>query len=450
MLVPMPAAAAPHGLSLGFFDSFAGPGGSVALDDARALGADTVRIAVNWQGVAPPSRPPNFAPADPASPDYRWAGIDAAVQHASRNHLRVLLSFDHAPRWAEGARRPNSAPQGSWRPQAPELAAFARAAAARYSGRFPDPARPGSMLPRVRFWQPWNEPNLATYVTPQWVRSGRRWKLTSPAIYRSLLNGVYRAVKGVARTNYVVSAGTAPFGDPHPGDPRVRPVLFTQALLCLGSVRDGCADPAHFDALDHHPYAVSGPRRPALNAGDVSVADIHKLTRLVAQAQRRGTALPRGRKGFWTTELSWDSRPPDPQGVPEHTRARWLEEAFFLLWRQGVGTITWFTVRDQPPVPSYSTTFQAGVLFADGRRKAGATAFAFPFIVYRSRGSYHYWLRSPASGPLTIEARVGGRWRTVRRVRASRHRVMTGSLPSMRRSMFRASVGSQHSLSWRP
>jgi hypothetical protein len=434
---------------LGFFDSFGGAEGGVALDEARAVGADTVRIAINWAAVAPPSRPPNFAPADPASPGYRWDVLDAAVQRANRDHLRVLLSFDHAPTWAEGAQRRRGATPGSWRPQAQQLAAFARAAATRYSGRFRDPGSPGAVLPRVRFWQAWNEPNLATYLTPQWVRSRGRWRLTSPALYRALLNAVYHAVKGVARTNYVVSAGTAPFGDPRPGDPRVRPVLFTQTLLCLGKVRDGCAHPPHFDALDHHPYDVSGPRRPALNAGDVSIADIHKLTRLLAQAQRRGTALPRGHKAFWTTELSWDSSPPDPQGVPEHTRARWLEEAFFLLWRQGVNTITWFTVRDRPPVPNYASSFQSGVLFVDGRAKASATAFRFPFIVYRSRGRSYYWLRSPASGRLRIEARVGGHWRTVRRLGASRHRVMTGSLPSVRSSLFRASVGSQRSLVWK-
>ena len=50
---------------------------------------------------------------------------------------------------------------------------------------------PGAFLPRVRYWQPWNEPNLSYYLAPQWTRAGGRWVAASPVIYRGLLNAVY-------------------------------------------------------------------------------------------------------------------------------------------------------------------------------------------------------------------------------------------------------------------
>jgi hypothetical protein len=82
-------------------------------------------------------------------------------------------------------------------------------AAVRYDGRFPDPLKPGAFLPRVRYWQPWNEPNLSYYLSPQWTRTGGRWAPASAGIYRGLLNAFYAAVKRVSSSNFVVTAGTA-------------------------------------------------------------------------------------------------------------------------------------------------------------------------------------------------------------------------------------------------
>ena len=71
----------------------------------------------------------------------------------------------------------------------------------------------------------------------------------------------------------------------------------------------------------HHPYSVSAPRRHALSRNDISVPDVSRLTRAVSQAVKRGTARPRKRKPLWITELGWDSRPPDPNGVPARRHA---------------------------------------------------------------------------------------------------------------------------------
>ena len=205
-----------------------------------------------------------------------------------------------------------------------------------------------------------------------------------------MLTAFYRGVKSVRASAVVVSGGTAPFGDPFPNGHRIMPARFVREMLCLRRSKGRllrtatCPSPARFDILAHHPYSVGAPTRKALNDDDVSIPDIGKLTRLLRAAERTGGALPRKRHRMWVTEVSYDSSPPDPQGVPAASHARFLEQAFYLLWKQGVDTITWFQIRDQLPDPSYAATVQSGIYFADGRAKRAQRAFRFPLVAERA------------------------------------------------------------------
>lgn len=447
-------AEAARGLSLGFVDSAFQPAGSGGgfpsrLSEARGLGASTARTFLFWPAVAP--APPRGDPADPAAAGYRWESVDATVRETSARGLRLLLTFTAAPPWAEGPRRPPSAPRGTWRPDAGALRSFATAAARRYSGRYPDPARPGRVLPRVSLWQVWNEPNLPDHLSPQWTGRGRGARMASPGIYRGLLNAGYAGVKSVSRSNTVLTAGTAPYGDSGPGG-RIRPVAFLRSLLCLKGrgLRAGrCPSRARFDVLTHHPYGVRGARSHALNRDDVAIPDLGKLTRVVRAAVRKRRVLPRRSKSLWITEVSWDSRPPDPQGVPASTHARWLAESFYLLWRAGARTITWFQVRDQLPNPSFAATYQSGVLFADGRPKPAAQAYRFPFVLDRRGRRQIAWGRAPAAGRVTVQVRRGGRWRRARALRVGRGLVFQTRLRSRRGTLARAVQGGQVSRPYR-
>lgn len=444
-------------LTLGFSADPALTNGSATARDkwiprAASEGAGIVRVNVLWSEVAPRTRPANFRASDPSSPGYDWASVDAAVRDLTSRGVAPLLNVALAPTWAEGPRRPRSAQPGTWRPDATKFAAFATAAARRYSGSFPDPLRPGQVLPRVRYWQPWNEPNLDYYLSPQWTRKGHSWSAASPVIYRGLLNAFYRAVKGVSSSNFVVTAGTAPYGDP-PGGQRMQPVTFDRNLFCL---RDDaqlaafhCSDPPHLDALSHHPYGVGGPSWHALDANDVAVPDIYKLARVLHAAERAGHALPRGPKRLWVTEISWDSSPPDPHGVPIAGHARWLEQALYVLWSQGVDTVLWLQIVDAPPVPNYASTYQAGLYFIRGAAKPAAQAFRFPFITRRlSRGSVQAWGRAPEGGTVVIEIQRGSRWVAVRRLSVALHHVFTTMLAVRGKAVFRAKTGAQTSLTW--
>ena len=374
-----------------------------------------VLLPASWASVAP-SRPER--PTDPSDPAYRWGALDSAVQAAAAHGLRIALNVSFAPPWAEGPGRPARIASGTWRPDAAAYGAFAQAVARRYSGSFPDPQRPGATLPRVRFWQAWGEPNLSDHLTPQWERQGRRYVPESPSIYRALLNAFYRGVKAVHADNFVVTAGTAPFGDP-PGGPRMAPATFVRTLLCVaGSPARPihCPDPAHFDALAHDPYSIGGPYQHALNPDDVSIPDMARLSGPLRVAEHTGRALPRARKQLWVTEFSWDSNPPDPHGVPAREQARWLAQAFYELWREGVSTAIWYQVRDALPIPDYASTYQSGVYLYDGTPKPAARAFKFPFVLRRASSStLLLWMRAPAAGRLVVQRRVGARWRAVLR-----------------------------------
>jgi hypothetical protein len=446
-------AALQHGLSVGFLDgvfSADTPERSTWLGRAVNSGSDILRIDVGWVARGSATRPAGFDARNPADPAYDFKRADAAIVAATSRGLRVLASFTGAPPWAQGAGRPANANAGSWKPDPHALEQYGAALATRYSGTFPDPARPGRMLPRVEAFQPWNEPNLDKYLSPQW--SGG--KTFAPAHYRAMLTAFYRGVRSVSSRPLVVSAGTAPFGDPFPNGQRIMPARFVREMLCLRQaggrlLGTSCPEPARFDVLAHHPYSVGFPRRSALNPDDVSIPDIGKLTKLLRAAERSGRALPRKHHRMWVTEVSYDSSPPDPEGVPVARHARYLEEAFYLLWRQGVDTITWFQIRDQLPQPSYAASNQSGIYFADGRAKPAQRAFRFPLVAERAgRTTLRVWGRAPIAGSVRIERRAGSGWRLVRAVRAARHGTFLVRIAARGRMTLRARVGAETSLAW--
>src|SRR5262249_44369086 len=155
--------------------------------------ASLVRIDISWVAPNTARRPAGFDARNPADPHYQFGKADAAIREAAAHGLGVIATFTGAPRWAEGPNRPRSAPPGAWRPAPGALEDYGAALAARYSGHFPDPERPGAVLPRVAAFQVWNEPNLDTYLSPQW--SGTH--TLAPLLYRRMLNGFYRGVKSV-------------------------------------------------------------------------------------------------------------------------------------------------------------------------------------------------------------------------------------------------------------
>lgn len=448
LLLAAPAGAAPKTLQTGVMDQAAlgSPQRDVWLGRARKAGIERVRLAFGWSAISP-TAPPVDQASSAAWPGYRWDAVDAQVRAVVAAGMTPLLSFNGAPAWAQEPGRPNGVVASAWKPDPGAFGRFMRAAAERYSGRFPDPLAPGSALPRVRQFQVWNEPNLDLYLAPQKI-GGEPF---APVRFRQLVNAGYAGVKAVQPDATVVAAGLAPFGDPGANPRRTRPVEFLRSMLCLdGALRKRCAEPTFVDVLSHHPYGVDRPGRAAYAGDDATVPDLERLTRVISAARTAGTLGPR-RPQLWVTEFGYDSSPPDPKGVPTATRARWISEALWRMWRAGVPAVYWYLLQDQAPTPSFAATYQSGLYVRDGRAKADLRAFRFPLLVTRTTPERHYvWFRTPAAGTVAIQARRGGRWRTVlRRRKLQKDQVVTVRIG--RRSgvrAFRGVVGRTTSYAW--
>jgi hypothetical protein len=444
------------GLTLGFSDAPELTAGSEAESAAQwgqkadSVGATIVRVPVFWSAIAPTELPASgFDASDPDSPYYNWASLDQQVKQLTTEGFRVMLYVSVAPTWAEGPNRPSWAAPGTWDPSATDFSEFTQALATRYDGSQPDPEDPGAFLPRVSLWQAWNEPNLDIELSPQWVLVGKHYEPASPLIYRRLLNAFYYSVKQVSSSNYVVAAGTAPYGlprGPDTGAAQMAPVTFDQSLFCLNTSdrRVDCPYPAEFDAIDHHPYGFAGPLVHAFNATDVAVPDIDKLVRVLDAAERAHTVLPAGKKAIWVTEIAWNTSPPAAEEVPVNEAARWVEQAFYVLWKQGVNTILWYELADEGP--GY---YDSGVYYQDGKPKPGATAFRFPFVTNRhNKRTIEAWGRAPAAGVLKIEVDRDRKWRVVTEFTAKPAEVFELPLKLKGKLTLRAVLGKYTSLNW--
>jgi hypothetical protein len=105
--------ASARGLTTGFLDGAFASADPARMDEAAAAGAGMVRVPVSWAGIAP--RPPGDA-RDPSDRRYDWTAPDAAVAAAKTRGLRVLLSIDGIPEWAEQGKRPKRYAAGTSSP----------------------------------------------------------------------------------------------------------------------------------------------------------------------------------------------------------------------------------------------------------------------------------------------------------------------------------------------
>jgi hypothetical protein len=411
----------------------------LALKRAAAAGAAVVRVPVLWNAVVDRSPGVGFDPADPGSAAYHFAAVDAAVRSVAAVGLTPVITIAGAPARAEAQPRWRFSYGGTWSPDPQAFAAFGAALARRYDGAFPDPAEPRHALPRVRYLQAWNEPNLPRYLEPQWVAQRGRWVPYAALHYRLMLNAFYAAVKRVVPDDVVISAGLAPEGDPN-GIGRAAPASFLNTLLCLGpppgDAPQRCPDPPHFDAFAFHPLSFASPNAVATGSMNVSIADIAKVTFALARARAAGNVAPAGPKPLWITELNWESNPPKADGVPGRLQAAWISRALHRLWIAGAQLVDWQFIVDPtnlailaPVGPDRPVDRPAG-LFSDGglgpasdRPKPFFYGFRFPFDpLRRDPARVLVWGRLPPGGSrdAVLQRWTRGRWRPLARLRASR------------------------------
>lgn len=418
------ADAAPRPLHTGI--SYVYDNDPAAFENAKRAGARLVQTPLRWASVAPKQQPAGWSPEDPADPNYDWEFIDLWVARAAAAGLEPILQVRGAPLWAQRCPGADDT-DAPCNPDPGALAAFAIAAARRYKGDF-------GGLPRVRYWQGLNEPNLSLFFRPQF--DGNR--PASPYLYRILINRFYAAIKAVDPANLVIAGGLGPIAVPKY---TIGPMRFTRLLLCMRGhrrprpTRGDCEGGVHFDIFDMHPYTTGGPTHEG-GVNDVELGDLEKLKTLLAAADRAGRIKGAfKRTPLWIMELSWDTKPPDPGGLPMKIASRWTAEALFRSWRVGIGYFFWYSLRDAEPesgVP-FSETLESGLYFrgasvAQDVPKEILFAYRFPFVAYPRRRGLYVWGRTPSStrGRVVIQIRKRGRWRRAAALRADKVGIFRG------------------------
>jgi len=425
-----------HGLVTGFLLEDEPDSTQVVIDKRIATtGSTIVRIHALWSEIAPATPGSKFEPTNPADPEYAWQKLDASIQHAHAAGLQVLLTVTGAPHWAERGGTGYATAYAAYNPDPKAFGQFATALAKRYDGSFRG-------LPRIRYFEVWNEPNVSFYFTPQSETEADGTKVNVAAtLYRALVNSFADAVHQVDRNNIVVAGSLAPFTIQ--GVSYVEStggIHFLRELLCLslsGPPRPTCSAKAHFDALSFHPYTSGGPTHHALNPGDLSLGDMPAARAVLAAGIKAGHVVSSMPVGMWVTEFSWDTNPPDPQAVPAGLQARWVAEALFRMWKNGVSRVIWYQVRDwaYPGTDYQSGLYFKGATLSADRPKPGLLAFHFPFVAYAAHGRIAFWGRdeNSTSARVTIQLRTGGRWRTVGTKTADRFGIFQGSFASAAR-----------------
>jgi Glycosyl hydrolase catalytic core len=327
----------------------------------KQLHVQEVRLNLYWGGRYGVARSRPARATDPADPAYDWELYDRTVNYAAQDGVHVLFSVYGTPAWANGGRSASVAPT-----RATDLRNFAFAAARRYSGLYP--GSDGRVLPAVRDWLAWNEPNNPLFLEPQYRKTASGWAIQSAVDYAKICNAVYNGVHATLAPSERVGCGvTAPRGNNNPNSarPSVSPLAFIRAAQKAGLKT--------FDAWAHHPY-YAGPNdqpttKPVTAKGTpataVTLGNISDLIREVTRLY--------GNKRIWITEYGYQTSPPDSLfGVSWAKQAAYLTQAFALARKNPrIDMMLWFLLKDEPSLGGW----QSGLLTYGGKRKPSYNAF---------------------------------------------------------------------------
>jgi hypothetical protein len=323
----------------------------------KTLRAQVVRITLNWDKVAR-KRPRNAR--NPADPAYDWFIYDRAVLLAKKKKIQVLFGIQGTPRWANGRRSTRIAPT-NFR----DLQNFAAAAATRYDGTFlrKDSETEETLLPAVRLWLAWNEPNNPVFLAPQFKRVHGRLVPWSPYVYARICNAVYAGIHGAgAGTERVACGATDPFGNNQPKSrrPSISPLAFLRGVKKAGLRR--------FDAWAHHPYASRPTETPLTKPKTKTSVTLGNIGDLIKELTRLY-----GYKPLWITEYGYQTRPPDHTfGVSWKTQSKYLAQSYTIARRNPrIGMFVWFLIKDERRLSGW----QSGFFTAGGARKPAYGTF---------------------------------------------------------------------------
>jgi hypothetical protein len=401
-----------------------------ALDDADALGVDTIHAVITFHSLAPAideeNKPDGFDAGDPG--DYaadKWDRFDTLVREADARGIEILFSpSTPVPRWASDC---NVRESTVCAPDDREYGDFFEAVVKRYNGRYTDENQGGGRLPKVDRFSVLNEPNLKSWLDQPGSRK------TEAALYRELF---YAAEKGLARGGQ--RRAQLLVGEMAP----LKSLTFYEQLMCMDSrgrllrgrnaTKNGCKSgrrPKQLKAtgIAHHPYARGGgsPFRRTKRI-DITLRDIDRLTDAFDRGARN-RAVKRNLP-VYITEFGISSKPPSTRfGLSLTNQAREINRAEYFAWRnRDVRSYAQFQLSDDTGIGREAGTdvvFQTGLRFGDDRPKPALDAFRMPLYVIRSGSRAKVWggVRPGARRRVAIQTGSGDNFRTVKTVTVNKY-----------------------------
>jgi hypothetical protein len=354
---------------------------AAAMKEMKELGVDVLRTNVLfyriYEDYTDRTKPAGFDPSDPNSPQYtRWGPTDTIVRLAKENGIKLLFTVSGpGPHWAsEQPSKCRGRKLCSYRPNPKVFGQFVAAVAKRYRGQ-------------VDWYSLYNEPNIKTWVTPQFTRTSAGRVETAGVIYRKLWQEGYKAIARYdgARRGRVLFGEIAAISEPLPKlyaalclDANGRP--FKGRLKKLNSC--GRVSKLNIGGWAIHPYNQGGfgpPNRTTTSKTALPQQYLPRLHRLMAKAAARGR-VPGG-KGVYITEFGYQTNPPDRVSrITPKLHARYINESDRLFYGDSrIKTVGQYQLVDVDDVTQYNS----GLRFAGGakKKKASYDAYRLPIVV---------------------------------------------------------------------
>ncbi len=346
-----------------------------AFSTLKALNTQVLRVNLYWGGtkwaVANKTRPTD--PNDPGDAAYDWTIYDRLVRYATQTTSRSSSRSSSRPAGRTAARRGRfRRPTTTISPTSPTQPRSATAGSGRRRRgsrirRNPTTKLP---LPKVTMWTAWNEPNNPIWLTPQYKKVGKKWRVESAFNYAKICNAVYNGVHspflGPLPDEHVACGVTGPKGNDAPGTKRssVDPITFLTQAHRFGMKT--------FDVYAHHPYPDKGAAESPtfVPKGNfklrVQLGNINTLLKLISKFY--------GPKHLWITEFGYQSNPPDKAfGVSLAKQAQDLTQSYAIARKNPrIDMLLWFLVRDEANVKS---GWQSGLETPTGKKKPAWAAF---------------------------------------------------------------------------
>lgn len=274
---------------------------STALDAAKKLGVDYIRVDFGWEDYQSFS---NYAPD--------FSKFDKVVSAANARGLKILATINFPPPWA----RQDACKDTSACPPADNavFASFLKKAVARYAPR------------GLHYWEVWNEPNIDAWAPAPNAADYTKLLVTASTVIRSIDPHAFILMGGLAAN--------------HPTHSQyfITPYDFITQVAKDGGLKA-------INGVAYHPYPDGDPATSA-----TFQAISQSPTSIIAALNQVGTPnMP-----IWITETG-SSIPAAVGGTPEQNKS---QEDFQVLQVQrevatlasypNVASFFWFNDQDEP------------------------------------------------------------------------------------------------------